>query len=262
MSASASRVQPRSTFFTSDTFPPVASYINRATYLLSQGRPACNIGVYLPTSGMWLGDAESNNSTLAVSRLLLENQCDFDFVDEQALSQTMVLKGGSFINASGQPYKTIIIPQTPIMSRVSLERLKEFAAAGGKVIFAGNLPTLVSDKNFFSAVKPVDLNWAMKLMESDIIKLITERALIPDKPCISVKYLHRKLNDADLYFIFNEGTDEQALKLSLSGKGKAEEWNAFTGDIKAIKNVSKNGNMITLPVTLGPWETKFIVIKK
>jgi hypothetical protein len=266
MSASANRVQPRSAFFTSDTFPPVASYINRATYLLSQGRPACNIGVYLPTSGMWLGDAASNNNTLSISKRLLENQRDFDFIDEQALSETMVLKGGSFINASGQAYKTVIIPQTPVMSKISLNRLKKFAAAGGKVIFTGDLPKMVSEKNFLQAEKPGDISWAVndtsELKDPEILKLIGGRDLIPDKPFASVKYLHRKLNDADLYFIFNEGTDEQSLKITLSGRGDAEEWDAFSGSVKPVKSITKAEGMITIPCTLQPWETKFIVIKK
>jgi hypothetical protein len=215
MSASANRVQPRSTFFTSDTFPPVASYINRATWLLSQGRPASNIGVYLPTSGMWLGDASPNTSTLEISKRLLENQRDFDFVDEQALSETMTLNGGSFINGSGQAYKTIIIPRTPVMSGISLNRLKEFAASGGKVIFAGDLPVMISDKNFLTAEKPGDLSWALndrsELNDGEVLKTLSDRDLIPDKKCEQVKYLHRKLRDADLYFIFNEGTDTQSL---------------------------------------------------
>jgi hypothetical protein len=266
MSASANRVQPRSAFFTSDTFPPVAAYINRATFLLSQGRPVSNVAVYLPTSGMWLGVAASNASTLSVSKQLLENQCDFDFIDEQALSETMTLNGGSFVNQSGQAYKTVIIPETPVMSKVSLGRLKTFAEAGGKVIFAGDLPVMVSDKNFLSAEKPGDLSWARNdtsgLKNLEILKTIPGRDLIPDKPYSSVKYLHRMLNGADLYFIFNESTDEQSMKISLSGTGKAEEWDALTGGVEAIKNYSKAGNMITMPVILKPWETKFIVIKK
>jgi hypothetical protein len=266
MSASANRVQPRSTFFTSDTFPPVALYINRATFLLSQGRPASGIGVYLPTSGMWLGDAASNTVTLAIAQHLLENQRDFDFVDEQALSETMTLDGGSFLNNSGQAYRTIIIPSTPVMSKNSLDRLRRFAEAGGKVIFSGDLPVMITDKNFLTAGKPGDLSWAIKdrseMGDPEVLKLLTDRDLIPDKRCDQVKYVHRKLKDADLYFIFNEGTDNLSLNISLSGKGKAEEWNALTGGIKSIKNASKNGNMISLPVTLGSWETKFIVIKK
>jgi hypothetical protein len=47
--------QRRTSFFQSDTFPPVAEYINRATYLLSQGRPAAQTGLYFPREAAHAG---------------------------------------------------------------------------------------------------------------------------------------------------------------------------------------------------------------
>jgi hypothetical protein len=37
-------------------FPALAAYTNRATYVLAQGRPAAQIGVYIPSSTFWFGD--------------------------------------------------------------------------------------------------------------------------------------------------------------------------------------------------------------
>ncbi len=56
-----SQVPPSLSFFLTDTFPPVAQYLNRAAYLLSQGRPAASIGLYFPSMSMWYGDNESND---------------------------------------------------------------------------------------------------------------------------------------------------------------------------------------------------------
>ncbi len=99
-------------------------------------------------------------SVLDIARQLMENQHDFDFVDEQALSSLLKIENGEFINLSGQSYKTIIMPSISVISAASLSRLKEFAESGGKVIFTGNLPSLVVEKSFLNAVKPPDLKWA------------------------------------------------------------------------------------------------------
>lgn len=274
MSASTARVQqaappanassgpsnqgvPRPVFFLTDSFPPVAQYINRAAYLLSQGKPAAQIGVYFPTMSLWFGDNESNTSALDIARQLMENQRDFDFVDEQALTTVLSLENGSFKNLSGQSYKTIIIPSVSVISNSALLKLKEFSASGGKVIFVGNLPSLVVEKNFMTASKPIDLTWAIyeetgKLTPA-VLNALPVPDLCPDKYIPQLKYLHREWKDADLYFIFNESKEKQSLNISFPGKGKKQIWDAVSGQISKQKGAA---------FSFDPWETQFIIIKK
>jgi len=257
---------PRTLFFKSDTFPPVAAYFNRATYVLSQGRPASKIGVYVPTPSMWLGDNESNASMLSISQQLLENQHDFDFVDEQALSTLLTPGKGTLVNLSGQEYHAIIVPKISLLSLAALNKLKEFSTGGGKVIFMGKIPEMIYNKNIRLSEKPGNITWASVEpsgnITPEVFKMLPAPDFSLDKPCKSIKYLHRRLNDSELYFIFNESSDVQALNISLEGNGKAEEWDAFTGNVIPVKKASKAENIITMPLTLLPWETKFIVIKK
>lgn len=124
----------RPSFFLTDSFPPVANYINRASYILSQGRPAAQVGVYFPSRSLWFGDNESNTALLSVSQQLMEIQCDFDFVDEQALTSVLTLENGTLRNLSGQTYKAIIIPSVTAISKVTIDKLKEFSASGGKAL--------------------------------------------------------------------------------------------------------------------------------
>jgi hypothetical protein len=257
---------PARSFFLSDSFPPVAKYFNRATYLLSQGRPAAQTAVYFPTMSMWYGDNESNNSLLDISKTLMENQFDFDFVDEQALISILNPVKGNLISSSGASYKSIIIPSISVISEASLKKLGEFAATGGKVIFLGRLPVLVAGQNFRDASAKQDLSWAYvgnsgKLTPS-IFANLPESDLKIGQPAPQVKYLHRILKDADLYFIFNESKDPVSFISSLSGDGKAKVWDAATGNISALKGATRNHGRISAPLTLGGWETKFIVIKK
>ncbi|MCX6329793.1 MAG: glycosyl hydrolase [Bacteroidia bacterium] len=253
----ANQAAPRPSFFLTDTFPPVAHYINRASYLLSQGKPAAKIGIYFPTMSMWYGDNESNTSVLDIARQLTENQKDFDFVDEQALTSILTLENRTLKNLSGESYRALIIPSISVISDAALLRLQEFAASGGKVIFIGNLPSLVVDKSFVTAAKPSDLTWAMHeetgKLTSAIFEALPEPDFKTDKTVPQLKYLHREWKDADLYFIFNEGKEPQSLNISFPGKSKKQIWDATTGQILKMKGSS---------FSFEPWETKFVIIKK
>lgn len=252
----ASQVARPLSFFLTDTFPPVAQYINRASYLLSLGRPAASIGLYFPSLSMWYGDNESNTSLLEISRQLMENHHDFDFVDEQALTSLLKIESGGLKNLSGQVYRTIIIPSISVISDASIRKLEQFASSGGKVIFAGNLPGLVVNKNFINASNLPDIPWALQVnagTNSDVfLDIIQQSDFKPDKTLPQVKYLHRTWKDADLYFIFNESKEPVSFTASFGEKGKKQTWDAATGEILKFKGSA---------ISLGPWETKFVIIK-
>jgi hypothetical protein len=247
-----------------DQFPSIARYIHRASYLLSQGYPTAQIAVYYPTTSMWLGDNESDSSVLHIMQQLLEHQRDFDFVDENALSSLLTLDGGSFRNMSGQHYHTVLIPSVSSISKTALDRLKSFAASGGKVVFLGRTPGLIVEKTFRHATGPADLSWALSEPSGELTTRVMETLPQPDvwfdKPVPSVKYIHRQLHDADLYFFFNESTDDQLSNAILAGNGKAQIWDAITGKIELIPNTSSDNGLVKLHLELEPYEAKFIVI--
>jgi hypothetical protein len=253
----ASQAVQKSSFFLSDTFPQIAQYINRATYLLSQGQPAAQIGVYFPTLSMWYGDNESNTSVLDISRQLMESQRDFDFVDEQAFSSVLVSENGSLKNLSGQHYRVIIIPSVTAISKSALDKLEKFSSSGGKVIFIGKMPSLLVDKSFLNADKTGDISWAIHeesgKVTPEVLKALPDPDLKIDRAIPGIKYLHRTMKDADLYFIFNESEVPQSFNISLQGKGKSHIWNATTGLISTFKGTA---------ISFDPWETKFIIKKK
>lgn len=254
----------RTSFFLSDTFPTVAQHVNRASYLLSTGKPEAEIGLYFPTTSMWYGDNTSNSSVLAIAQSLLEHQRDFDFVDDQSLSSLLREEDGSLINLSGQSYQTIIIPSISIISRAALNKLKSFASAGGKVIFMGYLPKLCTEKTFLEASDPGDLSWAIQESSGEpekVLPALPQPDVRLDKPCPSLKYIHRQYKDAELYFLFNESSERQTRSVCLFGKGKAELWNTLTAETEPLSG-SPEMSGTRFDLTFEPYETKVVVIKK
>jgi hypothetical protein len=258
--------QRRGSFFTSPEFVPVAAYVRRASYLLSQGRPAAQIGLYVPTTSLWLGDNKADESNLSIAQKLLEQQRDFDWIDEQALSSVLKLEGGELKNLSGQGYKTVIIPSVATISKSALDRLKAFAAAGGKVIFLGREPALAVEKTFRDAKPPADLSWAGREPSGEfteaVMKALPAADVAFDKPCAAIKCLHRRWRDADLYFFFNESAEPHACNVTLVGGGQAYVWNAATGTVESVPARSERSGSISMELALASHETRFIVLKQ
>lgn len=244
-------------------FRDLAVYSNRAAYLLSQGIPAARIALYHPTTSMWLGDGESDKSTLSISKQLLENQFDYDFVDEQALTETLKLKNKQLMNDSGQGYSAIIIPSATVISSKALSRLEAFQKAGGTVVFMGGRPKYVSDKTFMGMKTLQGANWGILEASGNLtekVQAALPRDVVFNKMAPSVKYLHRKLKDADFYFFFNEGESSQELDATLRGRGEVTLWDPLTAEITSVKNIVPKGDNSSLKLSIPGHGTRYLLI--
>ncbi|HWA10050.1 MAG TPA: glycosyl hydrolase [Opitutaceae bacterium] len=253
-------------YITDPKFPELAQYVNRTTYVLGQGRPAAQVGVYIPSSSFWFGPA-ANRSFLAIVHALLEHQRDLDFVDEAALAQTLKLQGGELVNLSGQAYRGIVVPPVDAISQAALDRLKAFAKAGGHVVFLGDAPRLVMGRNFLTATGPADISWAVTEPSGEVTPKVLSALPVPDlaldQAAPGLKYNHRQLKDGDVYFLFNEGDAPLSLKATLAVNGparQAQSWDAATGKIEGLPGAAFAAGKMTLPLELAPWATELVVV--
>ena len=168
------------------------------------------------------------------------------------------------MNLSGQSYKAVIVPSITAISKAASDKLKAFVAAGGKVILMGREPSILVEQTFLKAKGPDKMEWAIREpsgeLTQNVLNALPHADVTLDQPAPSVKYLHRKLKEGELYFFFNESTQKQSCKATLAGTGKAESWNAFSGKIETISGTTLNKGYLTLPLTIEPYETKFIII--
>jgi hypothetical protein len=247
-------------------FPALDLYTRRLSYLLSQGRPAARIAVYYPTTSFWLGDTAADPANLSVARQLLEAQRDFDWVDDGSLASLLTPRGGSLRNLSGTGYRAVIVPSVTAISRAALDRLRELARAGGSVVFLGRTPTMVVDRTFLHPGSAPELGWATLEASGELTPRV--RAALPepdlqmDRPAPRLSYLHRHLADAELYFLFNEGSDGVSTGVTLEGRGPVQAWDALSGEVSDVASTAGPGDHVRLPLRLGPWETRLLVIRE
>jgi len=129
----------------------------------------------------------------------------------------------------------------------------------------GRTPSLVVGQTFLHPEPGApDLGFATLEPQPDITARVLAALPPPDvsldTPCPAIKYLRRSLKDGDVYFLFNESAETQTRSLTLAGHGQVQVWDATKGTVAPLGSLSLAEGSITLPLTLGPQETRFIVI--
>jgi hypothetical protein len=240
-------------------------YVTRAGYLLTIGRPAAQVALYHPDDSLWLGDAEADRVQLRLTTELMERQIDFDAVDLDGLLSDCTIDGSGLRNQSGQVYKAVIVPTSTVIDRRMLDKLRDFAAAGGKVIFVGRTPSMVIGRTFLNPEPGApDLSFATLEPQAHITDAVVAALPAPDvaldSACPPIKYIHRSLSDGDVYFFFNESGGVQSRTATLAGNGQVQEWDATSGTIHPLGGVPQASGRVAVPLVLEPQESRFIVI--
>jgi hypothetical protein len=246
----------------------IAWYANRAGYLMAIGRPAAQVGLYHPGNSIWMGgkDAEeADRSTTKLGWQLFEHQVDWDYFDEQSLSEVATLEDGGFKNLSGQVYKAIVLPSMTVITRTGLERLRAFAKSGGKVIFVGKTPRLILDRTFMDAKDVPDLSFATLIEPSgeitpQVLAALPSPDVKLDAEFLRLTYTHRAWRDGDMYYFFNESDKPESRVATIAGHGKAQAWDLGTGEIHPLADATYEGDAVRIPLAFGPYEAKVIVV--
>jgi hypothetical protein len=77
-----------------------------------------------------------------------------------------------------------------------------------------------------------------------------------------VEFVHRKLADGEIYFVDNRSEQARTIDARFRVTGKAAElWYAESGTAKPASFTVAEGRT-TVPLTLGPWGTVFVVFRK
>ncbi len=134
-------------------YPVIEDHFARVGAVLSRGRAVCRIGVLHPVESYWLcagpGDTSGLRKALREERFthltewLLQGMLDFDFIAESLLPGQTDSSAGATFGVGEMQYEVVIVPGNLTLRRTTLERLRAFADAGGRVLFVGEVPSLV-----------------------------------------------------------------------------------------------------------------------
>lgn len=134
-------------------YPLVEDHFARLSSVLTRGKPVVRVAVIHPIESYWVcfgpldqtgAEREERETAFKnVTEWLLHGLVDFDFVCESLLPSQCPAQTGDRFTVGEMAYDAVIVPAMRTIRATTLERLELFAGAGGSVIFAGEVPTLV-----------------------------------------------------------------------------------------------------------------------
>jgi hypothetical protein len=246
--------------------PDVTSYLARVSYLLRQGEPANDIAVLLPEEDAQARFRPGHVSVTDELRSLLgpdlvpailDAGYNFDFIDSAA------------IDHEGIHYPVLVMPGVERLPLATYRRIEEYARGGGMVIALKSLPSRapgfadgprdsaavaqISQELFAAGAKNAKLVARPAELAAAIgAALKPDVTIIPATP--TVGFIHRKLPNADIYFVANTDNQSHVLVVNFRVKrGAAERWDPFTGQTGFA------GPSTTQILTLAPYQSEVVV---
>lgn len=228
--------------------PDLAMYLQRVSFLMRQGEPVNDVALYAPTEDAWASFKPGTNRYLNlwfktseaigpnVVPAILDSGHNFDLIDDGTLKE-----------AANRRYKVIVLPNVRFMPEETKKWLAEFVRGGGKVIAVKRQP---EGSSAFEVVGENDLS--RKLAEAAGADLKMKTA-VPD-----IGYVHRRVADADIYFVANTGNVARKFSARFGSKlPNAELWNPMNGQAETLSN--QNGE---IALDLEPYASRVIVFRK
>ena len=178
--------------------PDYHGYIARLGYLLSLGKPDIKTALYYPVRDIWAGGTNVGvvcSSNDEAAKVLLEHQCDFDFIDDDILesSSTKIVNGR--LVAGPMSYDVVCVSRNRYMSDKSISKLEQFITSGGKVLWIDGTT---------EGRKPKGANLVtIASLPSFLIPTVVLESPNPD-----VRVCKRTVDNGSIYFVTNEGTND------------------------------------------------------
>lgn len=156
MEGEAKRDYPASIFYQSPwyrEYRQMEDYFARISAVLSRGEAMAEIGVLHPIETCWLkwgaeetmGEEikELDSRFLQMTDWLLGNGLDFDFISEALFAELYGGTDGETIAVGKMRYRVLVVPFMETMRSTTVEILKQWKAAGGRLVFLAGVPGYV-----------------------------------------------------------------------------------------------------------------------
>jgi hypothetical protein len=252
---------------------PWVDYLARTSFMLQQGHFGADL--------IYFYGEDSNLTAIFGSKAPdIPAGYGFDYVNADALIHELSVSNGSITTKSGMSYKVLgLDPYSKHMSLPVLRAIEKLVKDGATV--AGPKPTddpseaddqaefdrinseLFGDGTGIHTVGQGKVYAGQSLGDVfNALKVAPDFDFTKPESDTRLLFVHRKLQDGDLYFVDSRSDHEEAVDASFRVTGKAPElWYAETGTSKAVSYKIADGRT-TVPLHLEPWGTVFVVFRK
>jgi hypothetical protein len=232
-------------------YPLVEDHFARVNVAMTRGEPLVRVGVIHPIESYWLcfgprdqtqAEREEREGTFrALTEWLLFGLTDFDFLCESLLPTQCPGVTGNKFPVGKMRYDVVVVPPMRTIRATTLERLEAFVSAGGKLVFAGEVPTLVdaarSDRAEKLAARAVRAGFSRsRLLEAlEDVRVVGARL---GWGGAADTLLHQVRRDGDSLQLFICNTDRvnarPGTKITVAGRWSVTLLDTLTGEVRAL----------------------------
>lgn len=266
MAGEAKRDYPASINYQSpwwEQYSLVEDHFARTNTAMTRGKAIVKVGVIHPVESYWLHWGPAEQTALIrdnmdanfqnMTEWLLFGGIDFDFISESLLPQ-LCEEAGAPLKVGQMDYDVILVPGCETLRSTTLKRLEDFVEAGGKLIFAGELPTLEdarpSERGKALAAKAqcIQFTKSAMLQAMEPVRVVEIRN---ETGALTDNLLHQLRQDGEGRWLFVAHGKEpynkdisrfQDLRIRVEGDWKVTLYNTMTGKTEEIAHES-NGKM-------------------
>lgn len=238
------------------------NYLKRCNFMLQQGRYVADVAYYI---------GEDAPKMTGVCNPDLPYGYSFDYINAEVLLKYSSVRDRKLILDSGMEYRVLVLPAQETMRSEVLTRLKELVDLGLVVLGPAPMrsPSLAGYPEADMRVKAQ----ASEIWENvypagtSLDKVLSDLRVVPDLTLqdadSSVLFIHRTLQDADIYFISNPYEKQIRVRPEFRIQGKQPElWNPQTAELRQLPEYENTITGTRVPLTLEPLESAFIVFRQ
>jgi alpha-L-rhamnosidase/Glycosyl hydrolases family 2, sugar binding domain len=249
---------------------PWVAYLARSSFLLQQGRFVADIA-YL------YGEGDNITNLFGRNPPAIPAGYNFDYVNADALINVLSAKDGKLVTPSGMQYRVLALDaSTRRMSLPVLRKIRALVDHGVTVVGARPTmtPSLADDEAEFNS--SATRLWSAgthdgakgTVLSGTLAQALQKQSIAPD--CLftgsaagrELRYVHRAVDQGDLYFVASGSPDPQTLEASFRMSGKAPEiWRADTGERRPVSYRMEGGRTI-VPLKLASHDAVFVVFRQ
>ena len=234
----------------------ISDYAARVSYALRQGTFAADVLVLHPVESAYTAFtpmtkqgyhhdatppevAKMNASLCGLSENLMMIHRGFEYGDEHIMAEHGAVDGAS-LRVGKMAYRVVALPSVATLRASTIDLLTRFMDAGGVVLAAGEMPTLIDG---VEDARTNEFNARLTRVANEPAALASAlRAAVAPDVTLEVAtgaenvWLHeRALGEKTIVFLANTSRTETVdAEVRIRGAGKLEEWDAGTGEVRPL----------------------------
>jgi hypothetical protein len=248
------------------------TYQSRIQYVLQKGEPVVDVIFY---SGDQIPQFFSKSFLNDLPYGFQASACNIDMLKNKAsVTEGKISFGGR------QSFPLLLLPNSTKMEFATLKQIALLVNAGAVVYGPKPMEMLSVNEikndgtEFRKLVAALwgesgEINYGKGKMISGkpLNKVLSQLKVLPDLTTNTnnpkeIMYIHRKLENADIYYVFNQQNKTLNREIIFRVTGKTPEiWNPEDGSVSKPAIYSVGKNQTRLPVSFKPYESKIFVFK-